>query len=162
LLQALIGIEAGVLRGIEILNNSKSIISEFAKIVGISSITRSINSDLDSDYEVNYNLVLKISTNESPEELINRLMSLEQYFLREYFSKNFQAVLLSYAELIHLVPHLVLPHPQLVQNKSFLIGSIELWPQYNHPILEKPLSMLCSEDDFKNVEFISPGMNNNN
>lgn len=159
MVSALIGIESGVLRGMEILRKSIGIISENTEISGISSVTRSVSLKYQDGYEDCYNVVLKISCSEAPDELIKRLMHLEQFFLREYHSKNFRAVLLAYSDVIHLVPHLVLPHPQLVQDKSFLIGAIEVWPQYLHPILEKPLTMLSSEEDFKGVEFVSPGKN---
>jgi 7,8-dihydro-6-hydroxymethylpterin-pyrophosphokinase len=155
-MNALVGIESGVLRGIEILTKSIDILSEFSEVLVISSVIRSSQQDQGSSEDY-LSIVLKVSSNYEPEELIKRLVQLEQYFLKEYFSKYFRAVLLVYADQMSLVPHLVLPHPQLVQNKAFLIGSIEIWGNYNHPILEKPINTLINDKDLKGVEFISPG-----
>jgi 7,8-dihydro-6-hydroxymethylpterin-pyrophosphokinase len=152
----LIGIESGVLRGMDILKKSTEIILEFTEILVISSVIRSTHQDQDNAEEY-LSVVLKATTSESPETLIKRLIHLEQYFLREYFSKYFRAVLLAYSDQMSLVPHLLLPHPQLVQNRAFLIGSVEIWGNYNHPILEKQLNLLLKDTDVKGVEFISPG-----
>jgi hypothetical protein len=82
---------------------------------------------------------------------------LEQNFFQDYFIKNFRAVLLVYADQMSLSPQLVLPHPQLIENKVFLIGSVEVWANYNHPILEKPLNTLVKDIDLKGVDFVSTG-----
>lgn len=155
-MKALIGIETGILRGIEILKKSLDIISDFAEIYVVSSVIRSSQQE-QNKYDDYFSIVLKIACTEEPEVLLERLAHIEQYFLREYFSKHYRTVLLIYADKMSLVPHLVLPHPQLVQNKVFLIGSVEIWASYIHPILEKPLSDLLKEVDLRGVEFISPG-----
>lgn len=156
-MNALIGIDVGVLRGIEILKKSIQIISEFAEVTSISSVIRSSQQLDQKGAEDYFSVVLKVLVSQEPDELIKNLTQLEQYFLTEYFSKYFRSVLLVYSDQMNLVPHLVLPHPQLVQNKAFLIGSVEIWANYNHPILEKPLNALLNEVDLKGVEFVSPG-----
>jgi 7,8-dihydro-6-hydroxymethylpterin-pyrophosphokinase len=154
---ALIGIETGVLRGVEILKKSIEILSEFSDITVISSVIRSSREQNQEGSEEYFSIVLKVMVTETSEELVKRLTDLEQYFLLEYFSKYFSAVLLVYAEQLNLVPHLVLPHPQLVQNKVFLIGAVEIWANYIHPILQRPLSVLLTDVDLRGVEFILPG-----
>lgn len=155
--QCLVGLEVAVLRGIDVLKKSVENISEFGDILAISSIIRSSKIQGMQNPDPHIYVVLKIVTDKSASEVVAQLLKIEEYFLKEYFSKNFKALLLTHSELMSLTPSLLIPHPKLAQSKSFLIGAVEVWGQYQHPILNKSLQSLLNENDMQDVEFIAQG-----
>lgn len=155
--QALIGLEVAVLRGIDVLKKSVENITGFCDVLAISSIIRSSKIKGVQNPDPHMYVVLKIISDLEPKLLISNLIKIEDVFLKEYFYNNFKAVLLTYANDVNLSPNYLLPHPKLVYNKAFLIGAVEIWNQYQHPILNKPIQTLLDENDIKDVEFVAQG-----
>lgn len=65
----------------------------------------------------------------------------------KHFTKDTKAkiVLLSYDDLVVLSPQLTLPHPHLHTDYLVIRCACEIWPHFEHPILQKSLSEMSSE-----------------
>lgn len=64
-------------------------------------------------------------------------------------NQNLSIHLLSFSDEVSMLPSLTLPHPDLHTRAEFLIPSVEIYPQYRHPILDKDLSEVHNEAGFE-------------
>lgn len=151
---ALIGIETGLLKGIETLRWTLDSIQSFGEISAISTVVQSINSVGQPQLRV----VIKLITPREPDELINRLVDIEgEYDEKIKIMDTMRCLLLAYDQAVSLTPAETLPHPQMLSDAAWLYCSWEVWKSYWHPVMEQTLDKLLSERNVTNVEFHSQG-----
>lgn len=89
-------------------------------------------------------LTLRGQTELEPGELITRLSRLEKPVTLGGVQTMF-LYLLAFDNEVSMTPGLCLPYPGLHQSPQFLIPASEAWPNYEHPVLNKPLIGLAKE-----------------
>lgn len=99
------------------------------------------------------NQVVEVKTNETPEQLLTILLSIENELGRkrqgtdEFESRVIDLDLLFYEDLTLRSTDLILPHPLLHKRKFVLIPMNELAPQWVHPGFGKTIAQLNAECD---------------
>ena len=58
----------------------------------------------------------------------------------EHSSVHFYLVF--YAEHVSMLKNLYLPHPSWIKRKDWVLASSDVWPNYEHPILEEKLAII--------------------
>ncbi len=99
------------------------------------------------------NQVLNIQTQLGPNELLDKLLHIEnvlgrQRFNKTYSSRTMDIDVLFYHQSIIEEPELVVPHPKLHDRKFVLVPMAEIAPGFIHPQLHKTISELlitCSD-----------------
>jgi 7,8-dihydro-6-hydroxymethylpterin-pyrophosphokinase len=74
-----------------------------------------------------------------------------QEILNEFVEQNPRAIeitVLAYDDETRLAPKLTLPHPDLHLKPQWLIPSAEIWGEFEHPILAKPLHEIAGSTDW--------------
>lgn len=77
-------------------------------------------------------------------EEINNLLA---QFIEEN-PRTLEATLLAYDDETRMSPQLPLPHPELHLRPQWLLPAVEIWGDYPHPILGRPLHELAGEHDW--------------
>ena len=101
------------------------------------------------------NQVILVETNLKPEELLQKLLSIEKTMGRErgelkgYSSRVIDIDILFYDDLIITGETLKIPHPLLHKRKFTLMPLNEIAPDYIHPLLLKSITELLMECDDK-------------
>lgn len=97
------------------------------------------------------NMVVIISTNNSPIEVLQCCLSIEKELGRDregklkWHQRTIDIDVLFYSNKIVKSKALILPHP-LVQDRNFVLFPLaEILPNYKHPILKKTISRLKIE-----------------
>lgn len=110
------------------------------------------------------NQCAKITTELTPGELIETLLSIEKSLGRErnfdhtYEPRTLDIDILFYNNFIIEQEHLVIPHPRLQLRKFVLIPLNEIAPNYLHPALNKTIfSMLKECEDTSEVKPFKTG-----
>lgn len=110
------------------------------------------------------NQALEIQTTLSPEELLSRLLGIEQQIGRvrkeRYGPRIIDIDMLLFGQEIHNSPQLVLPHPQLPNRRFALLPLSEIAPDLQHPVLHQTINELlktCTDPlEVKKKEPIHP------
>lgn len=152
--QALIGIEVGLLRGLETM---KWVLSSLQPFVETSAISTIVQCNAINDRSC-LRAVIKASTGLSPEELIQEFMSLEyEYDEKIKDMEPIRCFLLAYDQLVSLAPRMVLPHPQMTDHSSWLYCAWETSRNYRHPVLDQSLEKLILRINLSDIVFYSQG-----
>jgi 2-amino-4-hydroxy-6-hydroxymethyldihydropteridine diphosphokinase len=93
------------------------------------------------------NLVVKIQTELSPHDLLDKILNIETLLGRirkkkRYSSRIIDIDILLYGDLIIHEPDLKIPHPLLHERKFVLVPLCEIAPDLIHPVLKKSFSSL--------------------
>jgi 2-amino-4-hydroxy-6-hydroxymethyldihydropteridine diphosphokinase len=95
------------------------------------------------------NQVLKISTELSPEQLLENLLSIEKELgrvrIEKYGPRIIDIDILFFNNSIISLNNLVIPHPEMQNRRFALLPLSEIAPGFNHPVLHKTISQLLKE-----------------
>ncbi len=138
--KALICLQSDIVGGEKTQKKIIGNISDFADILAISSLfkcTKRFQKKFDS-YLMS---VMKIETSLNSEQLLSRLLELENIEIQnEIFQRRLY--LLGFQDELKMSPELTLPHPALHSDNYILQCASEVWGDYIHPILKSKLKEL--------------------
>lgn len=88
-----------------------------------------------------WNMVIKIKTDLSPQELINGIMSIENSYGRVrtegiYRSRKMDIDILYYDNLVLDSNSITIPHPKIQDRLFVLVPLSEIAPEHKHPLLK--------------------------
>ncbi len=96
-----------------------------------------------------YNQVLLLETTLAAEELMKRLLEIEQEAGRvrteKYGPRVLDIDILFFNQSVIQTPVVIIPHPQLPNRRFVLLPLNELAPAYRHPVLHKTVAELLAE-----------------
>lgn len=107
------------------------------------------------------NMVVKISTGITPEELLVKISGIERELgrirkLEHYSDRPIDIDILLYGDLILKKKDLVIPHPLIEERRFVLVPLCDLLPEGVHPLLNKTYSELLKDcRDKGDVKFYS-------
>jgi 2-amino-4-hydroxy-6-hydroxymethyldihydropteridine diphosphokinase len=108
------------------------------------------------------NQVIKLSSNQTPLILLEKILSIEQRLGRQrngerYTARTIDIDILFYGELILSSDKLEIPHPRLQKRKFVLIPLNEIAPDLIHPVIGKSISQIlkCCPDKLEVRSFNS-------
>lgn len=135
-----------------ILASRRAIEKECGLIIACSSIYETAAWGLSSSFSF-LNQVIKIQTTLSPEELLQKLMEIEQQLGRkrekpEYTDRTADLDILFYNDEVIHTASLQVPHPRLQLRKFVLIPLTEIAAEFIHPVFHKTIAKLletCSD-----------------
>jgi len=145
---------------LEIFNKAKvQMVEKAGQIIQESSLYQTEAWGFDSDPFLNQ--VVTIETTLLPQELLQKLFSIETYFGRErkgrgYSARTLDLDILFVEDLVMNEPTLIIPHPRMAERRFVLEPLNELYPNRIHPITGKTISQMISEcPDNSRVEKLS-------
>lgn len=151
---ALIGIECGLLKGLDTLRWALAEIQNFAEVSAVSSVVQCE----DHSGRLILRIAAKVLVDQSPENIVGRLKDIEtDYDEKIKLIESARCFLLAYDQLVVITPQVNLPHPQLIDNNSWLYCCSEVWKNYRHPVLDLTIERLLDQKLLSKVEFFSQG-----
>jgi len=145
---------------LEIFNKAKvQMVEKAGQIIQESSLYQTEAWGFDSDPFLNQ--VVTIETTLLPQELLQKLFSIETYFGRErkgsgYSARTLDLDILFVEDQVMNEPTLIIPHPRMAERRFVLEPLNELYPNRIHPITGKTISQMVSEcPDNSGVEKLS-------
>jgi len=148
--QFLVQISLNITRGAEGLKQLLLEVLQKNKIVAISSVYKR-KEPHQAEFDAQFVLVLKCEQ-EGPwaEAQENLKMS----------TRRGQVSLLVFEDEVMMTPEMTLPSPHLHSDPIAIQASAEVWPDYVHPVLKKPLSSLVGHGHRSDRgEFLFQGKN---
>lgn len=107
-----------------------------------------------------WNLVLRLSTDLSPEELLAAAKEIEVGLGRRPSFRNAPRVididLLLYDDAQFTLPDLVVPHPRLLERAFVLRPLVEIDPELAHPVTGESLRERLQQGEFERVAPLFP------
>jgi 2-amino-4-hydroxy-6-hydroxymethyldihydropteridine diphosphokinase len=96
------------------------------------------------------NMVVELRTGMSPEGILSMINIIEERLGRtrsfeKYQSRTIDLDILFYNDMIIAKPGLIIPHPLIPERRFVLVPMNEIAPGYNHPVLNKSVSLLLEE-----------------
>lgn len=128
----------------------KSISEQVGEITAASSLyqTASWGNIEQPDF---LNQVIKIKTKLLPQQLLKKILVIEENFgrqrIQKWGSRTIDIDLLFYGNQIIRDENLVVPHPYLHLRRFTLMPLVELSPELFHPVLHKTVTELYNELD---------------
>lgn len=99
-----------------------------------------------NDQEPFLNQVLKISTELSPLELLDKLLTIEKQLGRirdeKYGARTIDIDILYFGEEIILEPTLIIPHPRISERRFVLVPLSEIAEKFIDPVLQQSIETL--------------------
>ena len=101
-----------------------------------------------------------VNTTLSPQDLLHRLLHVEQGFGRvrreRWGPRTLDLDVLFYGQAIITEPDLTVPHPRLRERAFVLIPLAEIAPQWLDPITHRSVQSLCDAIDPAGVQRLGP------
>lgn len=98
-----------------------------------------------------YNQVVELLTELNADTLMQALLSIEKQMGRQRIAKNdartMDIDILFFNDEIYNSKLISIPHPRLHQRRFVLAPLAEIAPEFIHPVLNKPVSLLLKECD---------------
>ena len=145
----------------ENLLRARTSIQHIGSILTISSIyqTQAWGNTQQPDF---LNQVVQIAFKNSPKELLNKILTIENDMGRMRTEKWGPRVIdidiLFVGQTIMSEPDLIIPHPQMHMRRFTLLPLAEIAPKFIHPLLDKSCSQLLEEcTDHSTVELYKSG-----
>jgi len=142
----------------------KAAIEEIKKRVGeVSAISNTYETEAwgVTNQQAYLNVCVEVNTDQSAEELITSLLSIESDLGRKrdvyhtYEPRTIDLDILFFNSEIKELNHLVVPHPRLHLRKFVLIPLNDIAPNYVHPVFQKTITELLNEcQDNSDVKLI--------
>ncbi len=136
------------------INKAITLISERAgKVLGMSTIYQSEAWGFQSDTRF-LNQVLRIETNLTPEDLLQKTQQIEKNLGRTrveengYTSRTIDIDILYYDQKVMSSENLIIPHPRLHLRRFTLLPLAELAPELQHPVshlTQQELLVRCAD-----------------
>lgn len=102
-----------------------------------------------SDQPWYHNAVIGVSTDKTPQQLLNTLQSIENNFGRVRSERNAPRIIdldiIAYNQDILTAGDLILPHPRAHERAFVLCPLRDIAPKWIHPVFKKPVATLISE-----------------
>ena len=159
-------ISIGSNRGDRFLNLQKAVDligDSVGAIVKISNVYKTKSWGFEGDDF--FNLCIELSTNLNPENLLVKLLEIENKLGRErsdqkgYSSRIIDIDILLFDDEIIFSPDLIVPHPRMLERKFVLVPLVEIAVNFKHPIVKKTLEICLKNcDDTTVVEKIEQEM----
>jgi 2-amino-4-hydroxy-6-hydroxymethyldihydropteridine diphosphokinase len=134
---------------LEIFSKAKrQLVEKAGQIIQESSLYQTEAWGFDSEPFLNQ--VITIETTLLPEELLQKLFSIETYFGRErkgsgYSARTLDLDILFVKDQVINEPTLIIPHPRMAERRFVLEPLVELYPNRIHPVTGKTISQMLSE-----------------
>lgn len=138
---ALIHVTVDFVGGEPVLRAIVSELSRLGVIAGISNVYKRFTTVPSLDSRANLELVLKIITRQSVEEISNVVRALCK-MPPENLNHFVEINILAYGSKVWMSPQLTLPYPNLHSDPLVLMCACEVDSQFIHPILKLALSQL--------------------
>jgi 2-amino-4-hydroxy-6-hydroxymethyldihydropteridine diphosphokinase len=96
-----------------------------------------------------YNLVVRVQTDRSPEDLLTVIHAIERSLGRvrreKWGPRPIDLDILFYGDLVVGHPELTIPHPHLAERRFVLVPLAEIAPAFVHPVFKKTVEELLKE-----------------
>lgn len=140
------------------LDEAEKHIQSFAKSIEQRSNTYTSNAWGKTDQADFLNRVISIRTDLLPDELLKKLIHIEQQMKRVRLEKWGPRIIdldiLLFDDLVYVDEDLKIPHPGIVSRKFTLVPLCELYPDFIHPVYGLSLKHLL--DNCKDTGHVSP------
>lgn len=160
--KVLIGAEVDGAKATDELRLVSKYVDEHLTMLAVSSIYGDHkllrNENLNNYMGKNLRACFSVLTNLEPKALNQLLAKLQSQINLGLEHCSVKLSLLAYENMSTMRPSLTLPHPDLVEAKTWLVPSAEIWPQFLHPILNDELKLLVKKQVSEiKVEFFAQG-----
>lgn len=150
MIQGLLSIEVDPFLGPKQIENILRDLSRIVDIEKASAISKVKNSEEVSDMIY---AVIRFSYQEHGSALVEKVIQIEKKISEASPQRTVQITVLAVGSLISLMPQELLPHPRLVTKSHILRAAQEVYPNYQHPVLNKLLKE-CPQMSIPDIEFV--------
>ena len=92
--------------------------------------------------ERNLSVAISLETDLPATDLVDKLSAKQLTVNKELAHSSVHLYLLFYDNLVSMLPNLYLPHPEWLVRKDWMLASMDLWPNFEHPVLEESIAIL--------------------
>lgn len=86
-------------------------------------------------------VAISMETDLKPHDLLDQFTLKQADFNQRLLHSSIHLYLLFYNDQVSMLPNLHLPHPKWLERKDWMLATNDVWPNFEHPVLEEPLSL---------------------
>lgn len=150
MIQGLLSVEVDPFLGPKQIEKILMDLSHIIDIEKTSAISKVKTSEEVSDLIY---VVIRFSSQEGGSGLVEKIVEIEKKIAEANPQRSVQVTVLASGNLISVMPQVLLPHPRLVTKSHILRAAQEVYPNYQHPVLNKMLKE-CPQMSIPDVEFV--------